>query len=134
MSDCPQCAQIRADAATVVHALDCAISAFELSFHFAPVGTPLDPRVTAAKERLDRAMAALRRPAMVPAAEEVDEAVKILMARQTRLIACLQSAQALIDTLMTELRHAGLALGPSLQLTAAHLGWQKRMEELLEDK
>jgi hypothetical protein len=52
--------QTRADAALVVHALNCALQWGEALFTFLPEGTPLHPNVSAAKGALDRAMAAVR--------------------------------------------------------------------------
>src|SRR5215472_1463485 len=121
MSDCPDCAQLRRDAATVVHAYDCAGQLIDALINFLPVGQPLDSRVAAAKYNLDQARAALAYPA-----PPVD------MEKLKQMVACLETAEMLIEALMTELRHAGTPLPPSLQLTAAHATWEKRMNELLK--
>lgn len=52
--------QCRADAALVVHALDCAMQLTEALISFLPSGTPLHPAVATAKHNFDRAWAAVQ--------------------------------------------------------------------------
>ena len=51
--------ELRADAAKVVHALDCAVQAVDALIAWMPEGLSLSPDVTGCKQRLDRAMRAV---------------------------------------------------------------------------
>src|SRR5262249_19155710 len=97
---------LKADAATVVRALDAAIIFCELLVASFRANAPLDPRIGGAKANLDQAMAAMRRPAPVES-----EALKIAAANiaqltehRARLGACLNKGLVLIDAIINELQ------------------------------
>ena len=51
--------ELRADAAKVIHALDCAVQTVDALISWMPEGLTLSPEVSGCKERLDNAMRAV---------------------------------------------------------------------------
>src|SRR5215813_1486558 len=101
--------QLRADAATVVHALDTAVQLVEALIAFSPEGSPLSPDVGIRKAALDQAMANMRRPSLPEEVERLETALKIACnnlaqtnVHREHLVATLQSALTLIDAMMSE--------------------------------
>jgi len=128
MIDCPNCAQLRADAGTVVHALTAATILIEGLIDLAPEGEPFPQSLVVAYEGYRAAMAGLRQPAAPPE----DGTIALLKGKNAELVATLQPGLTLIDAVLTELRRA-LNGPPPIHIIVARNNFDAAMKKVLAE-
>jgi methyl-accepting chemotaxis protein len=131
-------AQLRADAGTVVHALNCSMQLIDALIVFLPEGQPMHPRVATAKNVLDEAMGALRVP-RDPAADEIQRLKTSLNMACSNLARISEQRDKLTQTLNAALKLVDACLNevarlPNLPmaLVVGRDQFKKAMDHLLE--